>query len=150
MKPSGLADSPFFAVTQPKAPPTSPPPSAASNSRQKAAQPRARPKSPVTEKPHNRDTMPPRHHDTTAAWYRDTIIELVRKAVKELGKEAATHRFTSEEKKALADVIYAYTGRGVRTSENEITRIAVNFILSDYRENGENGLLDRVLKALNE
>src|SRR5579859_7699590 len=41
------------------------------------------------------DTMTPRHHDA--------IIELIRSAVKTFGKEAATHRFTLEEKKAVAD-----------------------------------------------
>ena len=50
----------------------------------------------------------------------------------------------------IADIIYAYKGHGVRTSENEITRIAVNFIVSDYRENGKNSFLDKVLRALNE
>jgi len=97
----------------------------------------------------NRDTTKPRNHDTTVSRYHDTIIELVRKAVKEFGKEAATHRFTLGEKKALADIIYAYKNHGIRTSENEITRIAVNFIISDYRENGENSVLGRALKALN-
>lgn len=85
--------------------------------------------------------MPPRYHDA--------IIQLVRKAVKEFGKEAATHRFTVAEKKAIADILYVYKQRGLKTSENEITRIAVNFILQDYEESGENSVLDRVLRALN-
>ena len=96
----------------------------------------------ATKKPSNRDTMQPRNHDT--------IIELVRKSVKELGKEAATHRFTLEEKKELADIIYSYKNRSVRTSENEVTRIAVNFIIIDFKENGENSILDKTLKALNQ
>ena len=74
---------------------------------------------------------------------------MVRQAVKKLGKEAATHRFTQEEKSALADLIYAYKGQGLKTSENEITRVAINFIISDYKENGKNSVLDRALKALN-
>ena len=84
-----------------------------------------------------------------ASRYHDTIIELVRKAVKQFGKEAATHRFTVEEKNAVADIIYSYKNRGIRTSENEITRIAVNFTINDYRENGENSVLDKTLKELN-
>ena len=102
------------------------------------------------KKPINRDTTHPRNHDTTVSRYHDNIIELVRKAVRELGKEAATHRFTLEEKKALADIIYTFKKRGVRTSENEVTRIAVNFVINDYKENGENSILERTLKALNE
>ncbi len=110
------------------------------------------------EKPTNRDTVIPRHHDTMTPRDHDTTIpmvhgvaiELVRKAVKEFGKEAATHRFTPNEKKEIADLIYTYKSRGVKTSENEIARIAINFIVEDYRENGENSVLHRILEALNE
>ena len=101
------------------------------------------------KQPPNRDTMQPRNHDTVVSRYHDTTIETVRKAVKELGKEAATHRFTIEEKRAIADLVYAYKRRGIRTSENEITRIAVNFVLQDNQESGRNGVLDKVLRALN-
>jgi hypothetical protein len=87
--------------------------------------------------------------DTTVSRYHDTIVEVVRKAVREYGKEAATHRFTLEEKKAIADILYAYKGRGIKTSENEIARIAINFVVSDYQENGENSILHKVIEALN-
>jgi hypothetical protein len=109
-----------------------------------------RKESKIEQKESNRDTTIPRHHDTTVSRYHDTIIELVRKAVRELGKEAATHRFTMAEKKAIADIIYTYKNESIRTSENEIARIAVNFIIEDYRENGKNSVLDKALKALNE
>ena len=103
-----------------------------------------------SKKPGDHDTRKPSNHDTTVSRYHDTAIEVIRKAVKDFGKEAATHRFTPEEKKAVADLIYTYKTRGLRTSENEITRIAVNFILHDYREHGEESILARALKALNE
>jgi len=101
---------------------------------------------------HNNDheTKIPRNHDTTASRYHDTKIENIRKAVKVYGKEAATHRFTVEEKQALDDLEYTYRRKGIRTSENEISRIAVNFIIKDHAENGENSVLALVLKALNE
>ena len=101
------------------------------------------------KQPRNHDTMQPRNHDTVVSRYHDITIETVRKAVKELGKEAATHRFTIEEKSAIADLVYAYKRQGIRTSENEITRIAVNFVLQDNQESGKNGVLDKVLRALN-
>ncbi len=94
--------------------------------------------------------MPPRNHATMPPRYHDTIVETIRKAVKELGKEAATHRFTVDEKKTLVDIVYSYKRQGVKTSENEITRIAVNFIVNDYRENGQNSVLEKALRALNE
>jgi hypothetical protein len=82
------------------------------------------------------DTMIPRHHDTVVSLNHDTttpqddynIFELVRKSVKQIGKEAATHRFTLEEKNELADIEYTYKRQGIRTSENEITRIAINYL----------------------
>ena len=104
---------------------------------------------PDHKQPSNRDTMQPRNHDTEVSRYHDTTIEIIRKAVKVIGKDAATHRFTIEEKRAIADLVYAYKLQGIRTSENEITRIAVNFVLQDNQESGKNGVLERVLRALN-
>ncbi len=76
------------------------------------------------------------------------MVESIRKRVKQFGKEAATHRFTLEEKKILSDLIYAYKGQGIKTSENEVTRIAINYINEDYKKNGENSVLDKVLQKL--
>jgi hypothetical protein len=145
MRKSGLADSPFFSAQQKKSDASPPPEKVNSNVNGKKKS-----KAKKTVKPRNHDTMTPRNHDTTVSRYHDTIIELVRKAVKELGKEAATHRFTEEEKKAIAEIIFTYKNHGIRTSENEITRIAVNFIIQDYKENGEESVLDKAIKALNE
>ena len=77
------------------------------------------------------------------------MFEVVRKAVKQIGKEAATHRFTLEEKNLLADIEYTYKRQGIRTSENEITRIAINYVIEEYRQNGEESILAKILKRLN-
>jgi hypothetical protein len=98
----------------------------------------------------NHDTVIPRHHETKQPRYHDTIVEHIRAAVKQFGKEAATHRFTSDEKKAIAEVIYNYGRDGIKTSENEISRIGVNFLVEDYKVNGEKSILNKVLKALNQ
>lgn len=161
MTKSGLADSPFFSQ-----PPnmSSPVPSLqaekplAVNTMKKSQTSAEIVKSQITEKPRHRDTMTPRNHDTVVSSNHDTMnvvdirstIQTVRKAVKELGKEAATHRFTLEEKKAVLDIIYSYKGLGIRTSENEVARIAINYVLEDYKQNGRNSILDQVLRALNE
>ena len=143
MKKSGLADSPFFNKTEDK------PETVAQDSPiEKKVEPAE--KSALEKKPDDvGDTVIPRYHDTMTPRYNDTIIELVRRGVKDFGKEAATHRFTLLEKKALADIIYTYKSRGVKTSENEITRIAVNFLVEDFRDNGETSVLAKTLKALN-
>jgi len=95
------------------------------------------------------DTTTPRSHDTTIALVEDDMIEEVRKAVKQVGKEAATQRLTLEEKQALADIEYSYQRQGMKTSGNEIMRIATNYIVKDYRKNGEHSVLAQVLRKLN-
>ena len=157
MSKSGLADSPFFTPTQPKVESITPPP-ATSPVEKVEPEKIEKPKTKKTEQPINRDTTIPSNHDTTVSRYHDTTtpqvygvaIELIRKAVKEFGKEAATHRFTEAEKKEIADLLYTYKNRGIKTSENEIARIAVNFVVEDYKVNGENSVLHKLLKALRE
>jgi hypothetical protein len=111
-------------------------------------------------KPQTNDTVTPLHHDTTVSTMQprnrdtmvsqaeDDIFDVVRKAVKQIGKEAATHRFTLDEKNLLADIEYTYKRQGIRTSENEITRIAINYFIEDYRKNGESSLLVTILHRL--
>lgn len=107
--------------------------------------------------PRYQDTLTPRYHDTTVPSNHDTVIpdqetdsiETVRKAVKHLGKEPATQRLTSEEKKTLADIEYIYRRKDIKTSGNEIIRIALNYIIHDYREKKEQSILAQVLEKLN-
>ena len=157
MKKGGLADSPFFQKPQPIAVPSllavNPPQFPTQKERNSRPNRKIAANKTEQERKVNPDTVIPRHHatmaDTTTPRYHDTMVEAVRKAVKEFGKEAATHRFTTEEKKALADIIYSYKGQGIKTSENEIARIAINFLVTDYRENGKNSALHLVINALN-
>jgi hypothetical protein len=99
--------------------------------------------------PRHHDTMIPRNHETMIPDMGNGILEVVRKAVKQVGKEAATHRFTLDEKNHLTDIEYTYKRQGIRTSENEVTRIAINYFIEDYRQNGEESLLAKILKRLN-
>ena len=77
------------------------------------------------------------------------LIELIRKNVKPVGKEAAFCRFTPEEKSALGDIIYTYKRNGVRTSENEVVRVAVNWLIENYHADGQHSVLAQVLERLN-
>jgi hypothetical protein len=105
-----------------------------------------------TTAPRHRDTavstMTPRYRDTTVAQELQELVDDIRRAVKVVGKEAATLRLSAGEKARLADIIYTYKRQGRRTSETEIIRIAVNFILEDYQASGENSVLVKVLDAL--
>src|SRR5712691_862480 len=106
-------------------------------------------KSRGTMVPRHHDTTQPRNHGTMTPQDKDSIFEVVRRSVKQIGKEAATHRFTLEEKNLLADIEYTYKRQGIRTSENEITRIAINYFIEEYRQNGEQSILGKILKLLN-
>jgi hypothetical protein len=99
--------------------------------------------------PRHHDTMVSRNHETMIPGEEHGIFEVVRKSVKQIGKEAATHRFTLDEKNQLADIEYTYKRHSIRTSENEITRIAINYFIEDYRKHGEESLLAKILKRLN-
>ncbi len=99
--------------------------------------------------PRYRDIVKPLHHDTTVPFAEEDMIEVIRKAVKQIGKEPATQRLTLEEKQQLKDIEYAYGRQGIKTTGNEIIRIATNFIVLDYQKNGENSILGKVLKKLN-
>ena len=141
MSKSGLADSPFFAPAPQKVEPIAPP----------LADPPVQHVEPVKiKKPKIKKVKQPSNRGITTPRIHGVLIEMVRKAVKEFGKEAATHRFTEAEKKEIGDLIYTYKNRGIKTSENEITRIAVNFVVEDYKENGENSVLYKIIEALNE
>ena len=76
------------------------------------------------------------------------VIEVIRKAVKVPGREVSFVRLTQEEKSQVADIVYTYKRQGKKTSETEINRIAINFILEDYHTNGDNSILANVLAAL--
>jgi hypothetical protein len=113
------------------------------------------------------DTEIPRYHDTTSdttvslsqeqqdssdhsAHNATTpLLERTRRAVKHLGKEAATYRFTVDEKKLLKKIGHEYALKGIRTSENEITRIAINYVMEEYRQHKDTSILARVLELLN-
>lgn len=98
----------------------------------------------------------PRDHASTStstdtrmlARQPDSLIAEIRRTVRAYGKEVSYVRLTPEEKSLLADITYTYKRQGVKTSENEMNRIAVNFLLLDYRVNGAASILTRVIEAL--
>jgi len=64
------------------------------------------------------------------------FLESIRKVVKNPGKEEVIYvRLTKEEKDSLADISYTYKRQGIRTSDNEVVRVAINALLEDYKIN---------------
>jgi hypothetical protein len=75
-------------------------------------------------------------------------IDAIRKVVKTQGREVSFIRLTPEEKAQVSDIVYTYKRQGQKTTENQINRIAINYLLHDYHEHGEQSVLARVLASL--
>jgi hypothetical protein len=107
-----------------------------------------------TPPPRQNEAENPRHHAPSeyarGGTMTPTMLKPLRQAVRQIGKEAATYRFTREEKDKLAETIYTQGRAGIRTCENEIVRIAVNWLIADQQARGEISVLAQALKALRE
>ena len=126
--------------------------------------------------PCNHDTVTPSNHDTTIPIHQypsnssthttkvtanqpatvfdnhatktRTMVHQIRGCVHRIGKETATYRFTRDEKVGLVEIVYQQGKVGVRTSENEIVRIGLNWLLQNHHMQGEGSMLSLVLEAL--
>jgi hypothetical protein len=88
-----------------------------------------------------------KHASTLAT--TEEIIETIRKVVKAPAKEEVLYmRITREEKLQLKDIEHTYQRLPIATSANELGRIAVNFLIADYKVNGKTSILAKVLEAL--
>lgn len=97
-----------------------------------------------------RASTPASRQESPSASVQASQIEAVRQVVKHTGKEITYVRLTPEEKRRLTDIVYAYRQRGIKTTENEISRVALNFLLNDYEANDRESVLARVIAALND
>jgi len=120
MKQSGLADSPLFK-------------SGISSEEKKGTSIESH-----TERKHV--IMTPRYHDGMTA--------IIAKSVREVGKEVCTYRLTQREKTSLVEIIYHYRMRNNRLSENEIARIAINFLIEDFKADKKDCILSRITEAM--
>lgn len=150
---SGLADSPLFRQTAPDVSTHEPTTPAATSVEKKKSKTVYKTKSADarddTMTPRHRDTMVSRVLDTTTPMAKMTEIEIIRHAVKKIGREGGTFRFSEEEKNLINQAVYDYIrDHNIRTSGNEITRIAINFIFQEHKKNGSDSILHKVLVAL--
>jgi hypothetical protein len=122
--------------TKPK---VTPPPPAQDTPEETPARP------PVPTKASRKDSK----HASTLASNHEAVIETIRKTVKRLGNTVSFTRLTPDEKGRLADIVYTYKRQGVKTSENEINRIAINFLIEDFQAHGDESVLAQVIEALN-
>ena len=120
MKTSGLADSPLFFI---------------SRNENDLIKKNIEKKKRIT--PIDHATLKPRNHDT--------MIANIHKAIQEIGKEASTYRFTSNEKKSLAEIIYKFRNMNIRITENEIVRIASNYLIYEHKLNRKKSVLTKII-----
>jgi hypothetical protein len=80
--------------------------------------------------------------------YPTELVDTIRKIVKLGGKEVSFVRLTPYEKSSLSDIVYTFRKAGNKTTENEISRIAINFIIEDYNQRKTDSLLAKVLASL--
>ncbi len=79
---------------------------------------------------------------------KDIDFAALHKTLKLIGKEVLYVRLTQEEKNQVADIEYTYQRQGIKTSGNEIGRIALNVLLADYKTNGEHSILAKMLAEI--
>ena len=77
------------------------------------------------------------NHASILANHPDVLIETTRKTVKQIGKETTFLRLTPEEKEQLQEIDHTYKRRGIRTSENEISRIDLKFLQKIIKHMGK-------------
>ncbi len=86
-----------------------------------------------------------REQASKLASYHASVLAKINKAVREIGKEVSYTRLTQEEKRRVLDIIYSFKSTGVKTTENELMRIALNFLLEDYDLQKKGSILHKVL-----
>lgn len=85
-----------------------------------------------------------RQHASMTPRYHDSMIASIAKSVREVGKEGCTYRLTQREKNALFEIIYHFRKQNRRLSENDIARIAINFLIEDFKMDDRTCLLKRI------
>ncbi len=86
---------------------------------------------------------------TAAGQVWDTgVIESLRKTVKPLGDKVSYVRLTDAEKDGLREIVATLGEQGLKTTENEVSRIAIAYLLVDHERNGPGSVVTRVVEAL--
>jgi hypothetical protein len=100
--------------------------------------------------PHHNESMQSSMH---ASLHASTLaenehIQTIVKTLRLVGKEVLYVRSTIEEKEQVKEIVHSYERKRIKTSDNEIGRIALNFILEDYKLHGDESILAKVLEKL--
>jgi hypothetical protein len=106
------------------------------------------------EEPSKRDNTPVVQEDSKLsseqasmlASKHDSVLAKVKARVREVGREVSYTRLTTEEKRQIMEVIYSLRStNNIKTTENELMRVAINFLLEDYCLQKEESILFKIL-----
>lgn len=77
------------------------------------------------------------------------IFDYIRKVVKEDNKEVSPFRISANEKDFLFDVLYILKKKyKFKSDATKVTRIALTYLLSDFKANGKNSILVNTLERI--
>lgn len=97
-------------------------------------------------------TDQPAKSDITISRYQDIVsgdmVAIIRAAVILTGQASTNYRLTNIEKGRLEEVVWEFKKQGIRTTENEIVRIAINYLLNNHKKDGKDSLLAVTLNLL--
>ena len=69
-------------------------------------------------------------------------------ALQSIGSQKGTMRLSAEERGLLKSAVYNYEANGINISENEIIRIALNYLLEEDEYPDSGSQLDQIIKEL--
>lgn len=79
----------------------------------------------------------------------EELVPLLRSLLLLSGDKPLTCRVDPGEKRALKDMVYEMDNEGFRCDINKIMRIGLNWLIVDYKKNGQESILYRTVQSLN-
>jgi hypothetical protein len=98
----------------------------------------------------------PLYQSTNIPEQQGVMIAAIHKALRDKSNDAASYRLSKIEKQRLTVVLHELKigsllnpdQLNLSSNENEVARIALNYLLNDYQEHKDNSILVRVLTSL--
>lgn len=115
---------------------------------QPSNKPMMQPSNQATKQPPNRESITSISGEVKEPTNDGGYVETIRLAIKEVAKETTSYRLHEKEKECLEDMLYELRHQKTKSNENEIMRIALNFIINDYQNNGDNSIVVKTLRHM--
>jgi hypothetical protein len=112
------------------------------------------------DKQKHTDSTPSLHQSISASAFgvvaNNDLIVAIHKSMRDPGSTLGSYRVSPMEKKRLEVTVFELKNRSIaspgvedlRINENDIIRIALNYILNDYKANADDSMLVKALLSL--